>query len=53
MTKIQQARKNALAEYRQKNPRYRNDSKVTRALGDVSEQTFLAGFDAGVKALSK
>ena len=53
MTKIEQARKTALAEYRKKNPRYRDDSKVTRALIDVSEQTFLAGFDAAVKALSE
>ena len=49
---IEQARKNALAEYRKKNPRYRDDPKLTRALSDVSEQTFLAGFDAAVKALS-
>jgi hypothetical protein len=49
---IEQARKQALTEYRKKNPRYRDDSKVTRALIDVSEQTFLAGFDAAVKALS-
>jgi hypothetical protein len=51
MTKIQQARKQALTEL--KNPRYRDDSKVTRALSDVSEQIFLAGFDAAVKALSE
>jgi hypothetical protein len=53
MTNIQQARKTALAEYRRKNPRYRDDSKVTRALSDVSEQILLSGFDAAVKALSE
>jgi hypothetical protein len=33
---IKDAREAALAEYRRKNPRYRDDSKLTRALSDVS-----------------